>query len=293
MRCARTGGEWRDYVDASQPEATLEYELEFWTDDGLTLVRTVTGVTSETYSYTSATWTTDFPGSSTCIVKVFQVSAIVGRGYPATYVMPLFNATTYYTDFSDGTAGNPPADWTAGWNTGNFTALVQESGGVKYLKITNTADARGLFSWDLPGTFDDGEIVARIKAVGRSTTTASLSMNMVCLRAGGSTGSENNYRLALDRDLAGHGIAEYVSGTSTLLVSEAASPSWSLTAWQWMKLQVIGTTIRGKTWTDGDSEPSTWTSITDASLSSGLAGLSLFDAGNDMEVAEVTVRVFT
>lgn len=291
VRCTRIGGEWRDYVDASQPEAAVEYELEFWSEDGATLVRTVTGITSETYSYTTAL--ADFPTSSAALLKVYQVSATLGRGYAATYTLPLFTITEYSTDFSEYTTGVQPSDWTAGWNTGNFTALVQESGGVKYLKITNTADARGLLSWDLPGTFADGEIIAKIKAVGRSTTSSSYAMNMVCLRAGGATGSENNYRFALDRYLSGSAVSEYVAGVSTSL-STNASPTWTLTEWRWMRLQVIGTTIKARTWADGDTEPTTWLiSTTDGSLASGLAGLSLFDSGNDMEVAEVTVRVLT
>lgn len=291
VRCTRIGGEWRDYVDASQPEASIEYELEFWTEDGATLVRTVTGLTSETYTYTTAL--ADFPTSSTALLKVYQVSATVGRGYAAEYVIPVFTITEYATDFSEYDVGTQPSDWTAGWNTGNFTALVQESGGVKYLKITNTADARGLLSWDLPGTFADGEIIAKIKAVGRSTTTSVVVMNMVCLRAGGAAGSENNYRFGLDRDLSGSAVAEYVAGVTATVATNAA-PTWTLTEWRWMRLQIIGTTIKARTWLDGTAEPDTWLiTTTDSSLASGLAGLSLFDSGNDMEVAEVTVRVFT
>jgi hypothetical protein len=82
VRCARTGGEWRDYVDASQPEATLSYEVEIWDSTYATLKRTITGITSETTSYTAAQQTTDFGSAqATVYIRVYQLSAIVGRGY--------------------------------------------------------------------------------------------------------------------------------------------------------------------------------------------------------------------
>lgn len=86
VRCTRIGGEWRDYVDATQPEASLAYEVDIYTDGTYTtVIRTITGITSETTSYTSAQQVTDFGGNqSTIYVKVYQVSATVGRGYALT-----------------------------------------------------------------------------------------------------------------------------------------------------------------------------------------------------------------
>ena len=45
IRCTRIGGTWRDYVDASQPEAAEEYELEIYDNTFASLKRTVTGLT--------------------------------------------------------------------------------------------------------------------------------------------------------------------------------------------------------------------------------------------------------
>ena len=59
-------------------EQTLEFEVDIL--DGATVVRTIT-VTTETASYTAAEQTTDglTPGDPVD-VKIYQISAIVGRG---------------------------------------------------------------------------------------------------------------------------------------------------------------------------------------------------------------------
>lgn len=81
-RRTRVGGEWRDYVDAQLGEASELYEVEVWNSTYTTLKRTVTGLTSSTFTYTSAQQTTDFGSNqATVYVRVFQISAVVGRGF--------------------------------------------------------------------------------------------------------------------------------------------------------------------------------------------------------------------
>ena len=83
VRRTRAGGEWRDRVDASLAETSEAYELEILDEAG-DVVRTVTGLTAATYTYLIADQNTDFPlGIPTTInVRVYQISSIVGRGYP-------------------------------------------------------------------------------------------------------------------------------------------------------------------------------------------------------------------
>ena len=51
--------------------------------NGLTVVRTVEGITSPSLIYTAAQQVTDFGAvQSTLSIKVYQISAIVGRGVP-------------------------------------------------------------------------------------------------------------------------------------------------------------------------------------------------------------------
>lgn len=83
QRRTRKGGEWRDYVDASLGEDAESYEIDVFEDDAYAVVlRTITATTTST-SYTAAQQTTDFGSAqSTVYVRIYQISAAVGRGAP-------------------------------------------------------------------------------------------------------------------------------------------------------------------------------------------------------------------
>lgn len=83
IRRTRSGGEWRDFVDAPLSEAAESYEVEIWTSGYGTLKRTITGLITPAATYTSAQQVTDFGSNQTTLhVRVFQLSATVGRGTP-------------------------------------------------------------------------------------------------------------------------------------------------------------------------------------------------------------------
>lgn len=86
IRRTRIGGEWRDLVDAPLSEASEAYEVEIYSSGTYaTLKRTLTGLATPAAAYTSAQQVTDFGSNqSTLYVKVYQLSATVGRGYPLT-----------------------------------------------------------------------------------------------------------------------------------------------------------------------------------------------------------------
>ena len=76
---------WRDYVDAPLGETSESYEVDIYSSGSYaTLKRTLTASTP-TVSYTSAQQVTDFGSNqATLYVKVYQLSATVGRGYALT-----------------------------------------------------------------------------------------------------------------------------------------------------------------------------------------------------------------
>lgn len=86
LRRTRVGGEWRDYIDAPLGEASEAYEVEIYTSAAYTtLKRTLTGLATASATYTSAQQVTDFGSNQAALyVKVYQLSANVGRGYPLT-----------------------------------------------------------------------------------------------------------------------------------------------------------------------------------------------------------------
>ena len=62
-------------------ETTEAYEVDVM--NGSTVVRTITGLTAPTCTYTAAQQTTDFGSPQAAVtVRVYQMSAAVGRGYP-------------------------------------------------------------------------------------------------------------------------------------------------------------------------------------------------------------------
>lgn len=58
-------------------------------------------------------------------------------------------------------------------------------------------------------------------------------------------------------------------------LGEVSTKSWTTGSWYWLKLQAIGTAIKGKSWPDGTSEPAGWDiEITNSSYSNGYCGFS-------------------
>lgn len=84
IRRNRTSGEWASNVDVPMTEASESYVVEIYNSTYTTVRRTLTASTP-TVVYTEAQQTTDF-GAAQGIVyfKVYQLSAVVGRGYAAT-----------------------------------------------------------------------------------------------------------------------------------------------------------------------------------------------------------------
>lgn len=83
QRRTRKGGEWRDYVDASLGEDTEAYEIDVFEDDTYAVVLRTIDATTISASYTAAEQTTDFGSTqSTVYVRIYQISAAVGRGAP-------------------------------------------------------------------------------------------------------------------------------------------------------------------------------------------------------------------
>lgn len=84
-RRTRVDGGWRDGVDAPLGETAESYEVDVYASGAYaTLKRTLTSSTP-TVAYTAAQQTTDFGGTqATIYVKVYQLSATMGRGAALT-----------------------------------------------------------------------------------------------------------------------------------------------------------------------------------------------------------------
>ena len=151
VRRTRVGWEWRDYVDASLGEASEAYEVEIYGEAGYTtLKRTISGLTSSATTYTSAQQVTDFGAvQSTLYVKVYQISAVVGRGYPvpatltasvATATPPFMQQVTFDEHWAsvvlamhmDGTNGGTTFTDVKGHTMANLGPMTTTTSVVKY-----------------------------------------------------------------------------------------------------------------------------------------------------------------
>lgn len=80
VRRARIGGAWRDYQDASLGEGSEAYVLQVL-DAGGSVLRTYSGLSTPTGTYTAADQATDAGAGAT--LRAMQVSATVGNGFPS------------------------------------------------------------------------------------------------------------------------------------------------------------------------------------------------------------------
>lgn len=85
LRRTRVGGEWRDNVDAMLGETSEAYQVDIFADGTYTNVKRTLTATAPACTYASADQVTDFGVNQTTLyLKVYQISATVGRGYPLT-----------------------------------------------------------------------------------------------------------------------------------------------------------------------------------------------------------------
>ncbi|MGB1539937.1 MAG: hypothetical protein ACPG80_03170, partial [Rickettsiales bacterium] len=85
VRRSRVGGGWRDSVDVPLHESSERYEIEVL--DGESVVRTMQ-VTMAEASYSVSEQTIDFGSAQSSVsVRIYQISDVIGRGYPGEAVV--------------------------------------------------------------------------------------------------------------------------------------------------------------------------------------------------------------
>lgn len=81
----RAGGEWRDYVDATEVDLPVAYEMDVFADGTFATVKRTLYAASETVSYGYVEQVADHGAeASTVYFKLYKISPTVGRGYPLT-----------------------------------------------------------------------------------------------------------------------------------------------------------------------------------------------------------------
>lgn len=185
------------------------------------------------------------------------------------------------TDFSEYATGSQPSDWTEQWDNTSTPWSVETApvGAIsdKALRfsLASATNTRRALSWDTVGSISgDVEILTRWQR--DSFSAANNSLHHTRLHIGGAAGTEDAYFAGHFENADDDSMSKYVAGTATTLAVDGSRPI-PLDTWHWTRLQRTGTTIRQRTWEDGDPEPGTWDySTTDSSLTSGYVGVGNF-----------------
>ena len=204
----------------------------------------------------------------------------------------------FFTNFSEYTTGQAPADWTARWVTANVTYTVEADAGAtggKVLRSVVTSVARHALSWDDVGTPGATEILIKFRL---SALTEAGFVNGAVLRGSGIATTENGY-MSAGQPLAAAAdrlyIREYTAGTSSDTSAQLTGTAFSINTWYWIRFRANGTSLESAVWADGESEVVPITTLTDATTSSGWAGIftqqiathdyDIFSVGTNGDVA--------
>jgi hypothetical protein len=218
----------------------------------------------------------------------------------------------YSTDFSTQSLGTP-ADWTARWTTTASTWSIVDTvpnvmpeeirsahlttkvytitrdnayEGGHYLAATYGTQTAQQFHtfWDSP-VFQNGNVYATIQSPDTQTatnTTGGFWRACVAARVSGTSGSMSGYVFGqihhpVTNQTRRWGFTKFVNAGVTTVPSKlwlSNADEWSANTIYEIRLEVFGTTVRGRYWEQGDYEPEAWAfEITDTSLTSGRAGM--------------------
>lgn len=74
---------WRDFVDSPMGETSESYQVDIFSDNTYSTVKRTLTASAPSISYSSTDQIADFGSNqSTLYIKVYQMSSVVGRGYP-------------------------------------------------------------------------------------------------------------------------------------------------------------------------------------------------------------------
>jgi hypothetical protein len=187
----------------------------------------------------------------------------------------------YFTDFSEYSVGQSPADWVQILNANT-------------LKIIVDAGARGnALQWTVQN-FNQNRVL-KWAALDGDTGSNNLEMLALCRETGSgnpllvgrsNAGGTNFY--SAGQNANGARVYSVVNGTLSGLGFQSANFE---SAWMWIRVSFVGSLLRVRNWADGSIEPSTWNlSVTNTNHSAaGAVGLFLAGTGDATELAQFGV----
>jgi hypothetical protein len=220
----------------------------------------VVGSTGDT-SYTD----TGLSPSTTYSYTVHAVDA-TGNAGPDTAPLSVTTAASNPVLFSETWPGADGSAWPAAWTAGTSNGTVDTASGAGRMANADVAGAWARAQLTGLANQSDTELLTSFQW----SSTGAVSYLSVYLR--GSGGWQNAYRpkngygVELQSNSGTVVLQKDVNGTMTNIATVTGAQQVS-TAKQWLRLRVSGSTIQFKIWTDGTTEPATWTATgTDTSI---------------------------
>jgi hypothetical protein len=239
---------------ATDNRAVAGYRI---TRNGAALAGIVTGLA---YTDTALAPVTPYTYS----VQAIDTSGLVG---PASNTVAVTTLADTGIVFSEAWSGTEGAAWSPSWASGTAgSGTVAVRSGTGELAVPNTSGAYARSQLTGLASRADSDITFSYQW-NSGTPSAYFSVF-----ARGSGGWRNGYRpnsgygLEFGSNSSTVTLKRTVNGTATNLSSSSGAQQVG-TGRQWVRLQVVGSTIRYKTWLAGQSEPAAWrASITDAAV---------------------------
>ena len=194
---------------------------------------------------------------------------------------------SHSTEWSEYVVGTQPAGWTQLWDATPYFQVASEpsvaSGKVLQWSGTQPRN-RWALVYDAFGDIGDQEVLTDFRARTLSAAAAEplYFLGTAAVRVSGTASDEHGYAIFFvhepptgQRYLA---LATWVNGFYQPLDSYALN--WQLDTWYSVRLQAVGTRIRGRIWPRGTTEPTSWQlDAVDVNYSSGRPGVSQHDDG--------------
>jgi hypothetical protein len=200
IRRSRTDGEWRDLVEVALGETSEAYELDVYASSAFAVVKRTIAASTPGCVYTAAQQADDFGAAQTTIyARVYQLSSVVGRGYPATgtftvgngsffnsvmlqLTMAGANNSTVFTDIK-GHAVTPYGNAKIVTSQGVWGSSASFDGSGDYLSLGSSPDfnlgggAMTIEFWLYRGAPGSG--YARVLQIGNNGNAASCQCNFL------------------------------------------------------------------------------------------------------------------
>jgi hypothetical protein len=184
--------------------------------------------------------------------------------------------TQFSTDFADSgyVAGSQPSDWTARFDAAisaakaDFDVEADTTGGSfgdQVLQVDYISSGNSALSWDDVGSNANVDLAVRIRWLSLGALQRSCGL---IARGNEDSAGEDGYTVTVDLSGSTLKLYKLVNGTDTSIGSAIVAPSIVQDRWYWLRLQVSGTAIKVRIWSDAETEPATWNiETTDSSVS--------------------------